>query len=339
MSDGGDYAASRDTIRIRNKEIPVEIRMIPVADLSFYIDNPRVYSALRTDGLVPDQEEIQRVLSGTEHVRELVSDIRRNGGLTDPVIVRDTTLDVLEGNSRLAAYRTLAAKDPLRWNEMKCRVVPADIADRDITALLSQYHMTGKKDWAMFEQAGLVYRQHRVHDLTVDEVVADTGLKKAQVEKLISTYQFMVDHEEVDPSKWSYYYEYLKNRVISKARLDDRDLDSIVVSKIKSREIERAQDVRDRLPHICAVPKTLRKFVKGERDFETAHEDAVASGADDGALKKLTRFRGWLNRPEAGESMRMTTGETRKKIEFELQKLERKVAALRKSLDNGSSRK
>ena len=52
-------------------------------------------------GREPDQEDIYSELLEQEHVRELKEDIRLNGGLIDPLIVRDGTLEVLEGNSRL----------------------------------------------------------------------------------------------------------------------------------------------------------------------------------------------------------------------------------------------
>lgn len=71
-------------------------------------DNPRVYSVVRANGKQPTQEEIQQQLSDLEHVKELREDIKRNGGLIEPLIVRGGSLDVLEGNSRLAAYRKLA---------------------------------------------------------------------------------------------------------------------------------------------------------------------------------------------------------------------------------------
>jgi ParB-like chromosome segregation protein Spo0J len=66
------------------------------------------------NGKQPTQEEIQQQLSELEHVKELREDIKRNGGLLEPLIVREGSLEVLEGNRRLAAYRQLAAKEPIK---------------------------------------------------------------------------------------------------------------------------------------------------------------------------------------------------------------------------------
>src|ERR1700730_12427607 len=84
-------------IRLKNKDIPTETREIEQKKLRFYVDNPRIYSLVRSDGRTPDQDDICKQLQGLEHVRELIQDITSNGGLIDPIIVRDGDLVVLEG--------------------------------------------------------------------------------------------------------------------------------------------------------------------------------------------------------------------------------------------------
>src|SRR6266853_1220958 len=106
-----------------------------------------VKSTLRLRSVdIPDQETICRELQKLEHVRELQDDIVANGGLMDPLIVRDGDLVVLEGNSRLAAYRFLYKKDPVKWAKVRCTVLPKDIDEKLVFALLGQYHVKGKKD-------------------------------------------------------------------------------------------------------------------------------------------------------------------------------------------------
>ncbi|HMD89494.1 MAG TPA: hypothetical protein VKF38_10055, partial [Anaerolineaceae bacterium] len=65
--------------------------------LKFYPQNPRIYSLLDTDEEIPDQKLIEEKLIGMEHVRELKQSIEANGGLIDPLIVRDGDFMVLEG--------------------------------------------------------------------------------------------------------------------------------------------------------------------------------------------------------------------------------------------------
>lgn len=90
-------------------------------DLLFYLDNPRVYSVLHENGHDnPTQTEIEEIMCSLDHVKSLKSQIMQNGGLIEPLIVvkRKDRYVVLEGNSRLAAYRILAKNDPLKWSSI-----------------------------------------------------------------------------------------------------------------------------------------------------------------------------------------------------------------------------
>lgn len=325
-------AAPGETLLIRGVEIPVESTTLPQATLRFFVDNPRVYSVLRSDGEEPGQAEIERKLLEMDHVKALIQDIKRDGGLTDPVVVRAGKLEVIEGNSRLAAYRALAKVDPIKWGRMKVRLLPEDLDEALIFALLGQYHIKGKKDWAPFEQAGFLYRRFAAHDIDSTQLAQEIGLSKRKVEHLIAVYQFMLDHGEADTARWSYYDEYLKSSVIRKARLSQPGFDALVVEKIKSGEIARAVDVRDRLPVICAATKSVQKFATGALDFEDAHEHAVEAGADSTPYKKLAKFRQWLVKPEVEAALARAQGETRRKIQFELDKLAGRVDAVRGKL-------
>ena len=76
----------------------------------------------------------------------------------------------------------------------------------------------------------------------------------------METYQFMVDHDEVDTSRWSYYDEYLKSNKIKKARKQYPAMDALMVESIKDGDIERAMDLRDQLPTVCASPAILKNL-------------------------------------------------------------------------------
>lgn len=328
------FIEGEETLLIRGVEVPVQTATLSQADLRFFVDNPRVYSILRAHGEEPSQTDIERKLLEMDHVKALIQDIKRDGGLTDPVIVRAGRLEVLEGNSRLAAYRALAKVDPIRWGRMKARLLPEDLDEALIFALLGQYHIKGKKDWAPFEQAGFLYRRSKAHDIDPAQLAQEIGLSKRKVEHLIAVYQFMLDHGEDDTARWSYYDEYLKSSVIRKARLGQSGFDALIVEKIKSGEIGRAVDVRDRLPVVCSAPKTLKKFATGTYDFEESHEQAVEAGADSAPYKRLAKFRLWLAKHEAEAALGRARGETRKKIQFELDKLAKRIETLRRKMGN-----
>lgn len=326
-------APNEETLLIRGTEIPVLTTTLRQDTLRFFVDNPRVHSVLRRDGdTEPSQEEIQAKLLDMDHVKELIQDIRRDGGLTDPIIVRDGTLEVLEGNSRLAAYRHLVTLDPIKWGMIKVRLLPEDIDEKLILALLGQYHLKGKTAWPPFEKAGFLYRRHKTHDIPVEQLALEVGETRQKVAHMVSVYQFMIDNDQNEKARWSYYDEYLKSRFIKNVRSEE--FDRLIVDKINSGEIARAVEVRDKLTVIAKAPKPLRKFTAGEYDFEQAYDWAVEAGADSTPYAKLAKFRKWLATQEAEQALGRTGGETRRKIEFELKKLGPVVDSLLKKLSN-----
>ena len=321
------------SLTIRGQEVPVMTQFVEHKKLRFFADNPRIYSIVHANSKEPSQEEIQEQLLQLEHVRTLVVDIRQNGGLTDPVIVIDGAFEVVEGNSRLAAYRHLAAQDPVKWARLKCTLLPANIDHSLVFAVLGQYHIKGKKDWKPYEQAGFLYRRFHDHKIDMKTLAVDIGLSSKKIRLLVDTYQFMIDHNETDIDRWSFYYEYLKSSKIRKARETYSDFDDVIVQKVSDAEIKTAMDLRDQLPTICATPKVLKKFAAGQIDFEEAHDAACAGGGESSELKRVVAFRKWIVSGKA-ERMLSAKGQVRDKILFELNKIHTRVGALRLRLGN-----
>lgn len=326
--------AAANTLLIRGQEIPVEMRLLEQATLRFYPENPRVYSVVHGHGDLPSQQEIQNRLLEMEHVRELIADIKANQGLIEPLIVRDTTLEVLEGNSRLAAYRSLAKSDPVKWGYVKCTVLPFDIDEALVFALLGQFHIKGKKDWAPYEQAGFLYRRFKKQNANLKALALEIGMSSKHVKHLVATYQFMLDHGDDNVSRWSYYDEYLKSSKIKRAREKHPDLDTLVVKKIQNDEIPRAMDLREQLPVICAAPRALTKFVAEAYDFDEAYGAAVRAGGDSAHLKTVKKFRDWVTRPQVQQYLLGCDGAVRQGVVFELRKIEARVKFLLKKLDD-----
>lgn len=320
----------QDSLLILGNEVPTTTQFLPHQKLRFFADNPRVYSIVRADGRVPTQDEIERQLGELDHVKELREDIKRNGGLLEPLIVRGGTMEVLEGNSRLAAYRQLAAKDPIKWGMVKCTVLPVNVAESLVFALLGQFHIKGKKDWAPYEQAGFLYRRFTIHHVSADILAAELGMSTKMVNHLISTYQFMVDNEETDISHWSHYDEYLKSNKIKKARQAHPEMDSLVVKYIKEGTIERAMDLRDQLPIVCGAPAMLKKFASGKLALEEAFERAVDAGADSVPYRKAAAFRRWITGEEIDHIIATCPKTARDKLLYELDKIGIRIAALKK---------
>ena len=271
---------TEDTITLRKREITVQTGYLPHDSLLFYAENPRIYSIVWNDNdEEPTQEEIFAALSKAEHVREtLVPSIKNNGGLIEPILVRNNV--VLEGNSRLAAYRILAQKDPETWAQIRVRILPDSITDSEVFSLLGEFHIVGKKDWAPFEQAGYLYRRFTTHGVDENQLHAEVGLTKTKIRHLIRVYGFMLELDDRKQERWSYYDELLKGRRFDDARKLYPDFDKKIASMIQDETIARAVDVRDNLPRIVKIGgNTLKKFMGGKLTFDEAVDDANSRGA------------------------------------------------------------
>ena len=131
----------------------------------------------------------------------------------------------------------------------------------------------------------------------------------------------MVEHEENGVDRWSYYYEYLRSNKIHKARAQYPDLDSVIVSKIRSKEIAKAVDVRDHLPTICTAPKVLNKFVKETVPFEKAYNASVSAGGENVNLNQIKRFRNLICKPETESHLLDSDTRAKKAVIYELRKI------------------
>lgn len=320
-----------DTITLRGRELRVRSGLVPHLSLRFYPENPRIYSQVWVaEDVEPSQDEIFQALQRNEHIREhLIPSIKHNGGLIEPILVRKNV--VLEGNSRLAAYRILHEMEPKQWELIRVRILPDDLTDADVFAILGEFHIVGKKDWMPYEQAGYLWRRFHRHNVSEDDLRAELGFSKQKIRHLIHVHDFMRTHEEHDPAKWSYYDELLKIRRFDEARALYPNFNELIVEKIRSEEIKRAVDLRDDLPLVVeAGGKTLKKFMEGRLDFQEAVHEARMKGAGNVTMRKLEELRRWLCDSERDDDIPAATQEERHAIKFNLGKVRDRADALLK---------
>ena len=322
------------SMTIGRTEVEVTHRFFPQSDLKFYEDNPRIYSIIRKNAGRPSQSEIEARLSDMEHVRQLIQSIRANGGLIDPLIVRDGDYVVLEGNSRLAAYRALAKFNPLKWGMVKVTFLPGDIPEHLVFALLGEYHIIGRKDWAPYEQAGYLYRRVNDHNVPAQRVAREMGLTVSNVNRLVEVFSFMVEHGEDDVNRWSYYEEYLRPRVAKDARTRHLELDRVVVEKIRSGEIETAVEVRNKLIKVLkGGDKSIKILTSGPDTIDRALTSASDRGVDNPWLERLNRFRKQLAEESTVAEFQGMSPEHRDKAKFYVGKIEVLLKKLHRELD------
>ena len=327
-------------ITIGKKEFEVEERIINQDKLLFYEENPRIYSILQSNDEPTTQEGIEKILSGMDHVKQLRTSIEQNGGLIDPLIVieRDNNYIVLEGNSRLAAYRILSQKDVYKWKDVRCCVLPSTISDDDIFTLLGQYHLIGRKDWSAFEQAAYLFRKKESSGLETDILAKSLGLTKGTVEQYLRVYGFMHCNNDLRPDRWSHYDEYLKSQGIKKYRDTSPEIDDTIVCQIKADKIKRAVDIRDVLAPIAkSNDKTAKRLMKDIIEEKTtiydAHDRFESTGKTGGAYIKIKKFREAVVDGDFQNKIKSEAAST-KNIAFELNKIKVVIGRLLKEIQD-----
>ena len=330
------------TITIGQKEFELEEAEVYQQDLLFYKDNPRVYSALRENGNDnPTQTEIQEKMCSMEHVKELKTQIQQNGGLIEPLVIveRNSCLVGLEGNSRLAAYRLLAAGDPLKWGKVRVNILPSDITESDIFTLLGTYHLVKKKDWSIFEQAAYVYRQKELEQCSYATLAKKVGLSQPTVKKYCEIYGFMIENNDTVQSHWNMYEQYLKNKGIAKYRETYPEMDDLVVKQIKTGEIKKAADVRDILGKIASdegksSKHIMQDYISGDIDMETAYGRFEATGRSGDNYDKIKKFQKLVTSKEFSDELKKEAVGNVNNICFSLKKINAAVTALMKEIKN-----
>ena len=317
------------SLLIAKKRIPIKKCMLLSSDLKYWKNNPRIYSIVHASDQALSQKEIQEELLKRTHVRGLIVDILFHGGLIHDIVVIDGSFEVIEGNSRLAAYRQLAKDRPVEYSKISCSVLPSDTDEKLIYAFLSQEHIKGKTEWIPYEQAGIFYRLWKDGE-DPHSIAKEMNVSTRLANRFIKTYEFMVEHNEDKPSRWSYYDEYLKNRKISKKRETDKRLDAIVIDQVRKQQFT-AQELRDKLPVICDNEKAYEKLASGKTDLSTTYKLLEDSGRTDDLSVKFREMHEFVN-ALTKEDLQSLNHVTAKHINFHIGKILTKLSTLRKQV-------
>lgn len=324
-----------DYIDISGTRINVRIEELPVMLLRFYEENPRVYTILRSNGGTPSQEEIEEHMLSMDHVKTLRQSIKEVG-LIDPLIVRDGDFVVLEGNSRLAAYRKLVKDDPIKWGKVKCKILPKDIEQSTVLTILGQYHIVGRKDWSPFEQAGFLVRGLEATKVKIEEFAKSLGLSAANAKKCVEVYEYMKEQNDLNPAKWSYYEEFLKNRAIKNVVKDNPELEEKVVKDIKAGKIHEASDIR-KLGDIAKSKskvgkKALVQYQEGKVSLEKAYEHVKETGALDEDLQRMRRFKEFINDSDLEDKFDDLSDDLKSKLQYEIKAILKRLQVIQSKL-------
>lgn len=288
-----------------------------ILKLKYYSENPRVHSVLAAYGSTPSQEEIQKELWDLDSTKDLYRNILSNRGIVEPIIVRNGF--VLEGNSRLCAYRKLYenAKDNTEkklWRHITAIDLPRDVTEKQIFQLLGTYHIRGKAKWLTFEKASYVYRMKKQFGMKEEDIAKDLGMSKTEVKHMIDSYTTMEREGVKDLQKFSYFMEFFKNRALTKICEKNPKLPKEFSKWVIEDQIPRAEVVRD-LPKILN-DKTATKSFYNESDFAKAKNIAFRKNPehDSAFLRQLKKTTEELKEAEVPNLISEMNDDSKKRI-------------------------
>jgi len=270
-------ATKSNNIIVDGCKIATETEERDILKLRYWRENPRVDSIVKqkfSSGNITDND-IERELWALDSVKELYQDIKQNKGLIDEIFVKGDV--VLEGNSRLCAYRHLlntatSDEERERWSKIRARILPDNTTDEVIFTILGTWHIKGKAVWRTFEKAAYLYRMHKDYGKTTKEISAMVKHGETEVKNMISSYEIMQEKgitETTEQKKFSAVFEIVKNRKMKEVKDKEPELFDKCIEAVKNNRFERAEHVRN-LPKIIKDKSAKKMFFEEGEDFQDA---------------------------------------------------------------------
>ncbi len=265
------------TITVLGRDIKYEIHDVDIHSVEYYKDNPRINYIISK--FPPDevtQDLIEKQLLGLDSTRERIKDLEENKGMIDEVYILRN--QVVEGNTRLCAYRRISQKNPTddRWKKIKARILPDDVTEEELFYILGIFHIKGKKEWDAYEKAAYIYKMIKVLNKSPEDIKKQLGIQGKTLEAMLKAYEIMkdkylvkdnTDHKKSDNKdelkKFSYFNAfYLQKELVEKAEATPAFVDEFV-SWVREDRFKNAQSVRE-LSTILDNKKACNKFRESE---------------------------------------------------------------------------
>ena len=289
----------RREIKILGESVPVSDDYVHIDSLKFLKDNPRVYACTHEvpgfDGMIEEEQQVvifKRLLEEPS-VKNLIPDVKRHGGLLENILIRSDTMEVIEGNSRLAVYRYLQnlPDEEGEWEFIPCNLI-SSLTEELQAAFLSQIHIKGKTKWSAYEKANFAYVR-KAAGWGYKYIAEMFGESEATVRKRVKIIQAMKDNQDRDRSHFSYYDVLVRNSEIAQALNKENALANFIYSEIRDLGSDEknnsftAQDLRNKLPHVLKKSKVLNKLVAKKIDLDEAYQRARINSSEE-RIKKAT---------------------------------------------------
>lgn len=266
-----------------------KLESVAVADIKLDRNNPRIRKFLEMYSGEPTPEQFFLALGAggdpeggatSTTFDKLKNSILTNGGVIEPVILnrrKDGTLICIDGNTRVALYKSfIDEKMKGNWTVIPA-LVHADIGEAEIDAIRLQVHLVGPRQWDPYSKAKYLHHLRSQQHLPFATIVDFCGGRQKDVMESINAFSDMEayyrpiipDDSSFDTTRFSGFVELQKpgiKEAIIKAGFDLSDF----ARWIYDEKLYPLNTVRV-LPRILRHPKAREIFLKqGARRAEAA---------------------------------------------------------------------
>ncbi len=303
---------SSKNITVLGRQISYEIKNVDIYSIGYYPPNPRInYIISKYPKEKISQDLIEQELLKLESTKERIKDLEDNKGLIDEVYVLNN--QVVEGNTRLCAYRRLCKKypDEPRWKTIKARVLHDGVTEEELFYILGIFHIKGKTEWDAYEKAAYIHKMTNILNKSSEEICKKLRMQKKTLEATLKAYEVMSkkflsssggeNDSRDDLKKFSYFAAFFNQKDLVKRTEDTPDFLDNFVSWVKEDRFKNAQSVRE-LPKILSNKKACKAFCQAEPEdaFEDAKQILYETRPEkvDKFYKKIEEFTDLIDRAE-----------------------------------------
>lgn len=260
----------------KEKTILAELQLIPISQLRLNPNNVRFKDLDRK----LSEKEMEDLIWGEGDSRSLSREIKFSNGLSEPPYVQeisDGNYIIIEGNRRIVCSRKVIEdiksgkeKDlsQLKLDPAQCIILPKDVDAKSIAIFLARYHVSGKKEWAAFNQSAHVYDLVNKHNFDQDDVTRAVSLSKTKVNQMLKAYDTTLKYrkkysdEELWIHRYSTFEELHKSKGLKDWANDPRNLE-MFMEWVHRNQFPMAIKVRKLAPIVEDAQEAYKAMKKG----------------------------------------------------------------------------
>ena len=255
-----------------------EHKDIPIDDIDFDKENPRIRKALEKYGNQVNEERIFFSLkSASSNGNDAASSftglkesIMASRGAQQEIVVigKGNRYTCIDGNTRLAIYKNLLKhKAEGNWTHIKAKILQ-NWKQEDLESVRITAHLVGAREWPAYEKACYLHHLRYEKLLGYDEIIKLAGGNKRDIEQRIDAYHDMNEYYRDICSDDAFNIERFSGFVeLQKSGIKDSIFEAGLTLKnfgewIRDGKIYKLADVRQ-LPKVLKDPDAKRIFLEG----------------------------------------------------------------------------